>query len=480
MSLHLICHRLPRRVSTCLPIVTLSMTIRTIRGILALALVSAVQLLYVEAVYAQSSYYVRAGATGANNGSDWTNAYPSLPTSLIRGATYYVAGGSYGQRTFGDPVSGTTQITIRKATVSDHGTNVGWQDSYGNAQAQFGNLTFRTGYYTFDGVTGGGPGSWETGLGFKVQGTTHTIDFPAVVSNIAIRHTDIQGGGRSASTETDLIYLVNKYSNISISYCFLHDVSRTMILTWPANGSGFLIEYSKFARNGNAEHREAWSAGTDSNVIVRYNLFEDIMGTGFIAIVNSTGTASNWEIYGNVFYWTGKYTDGVINSGAIVTRYDPSCPGSGICVSTANWKVYNNVIANVNTGGSSGPKDVAIGQYAGNCANGNSIAVVNNIWYSNGTSSTGTKLCTTSATNTTSGGNPFNDSAPWSTGNWALASGSAAMNSGTALDAAYATDMLGNRRGADGLWDRGSLEYVSGGGGGVSVLGAPTNLRITP
>ena len=50
--------------------------------------------------YAQSVFFIRAGATGANNGSDWTNAYISLPTKLQRGATYYVADGSYGGYNF--------------------------------------------------------------------------------------------------------------------------------------------------------------------------------------------------------------------------------------------------------------------------------------------------------------------------------------------------------------------------------------------
>src|SRR5687768_17254029 len=46
--------------------------------------------------------YVRQGATGSGNGSDWTNAYTSLPASLVRGDTYYVADGTYAGYTFDD------------------------------------------------------------------------------------------------------------------------------------------------------------------------------------------------------------------------------------------------------------------------------------------------------------------------------------------------------------------------------------------
>ena len=61
-------------------------------------------------------YCVRAGATGANTGADWNNAYTVLPATLVRGATYYVASGSYGAYTYDDAESGTTVITIKKAT----------------------------------------------------------------------------------------------------------------------------------------------------------------------------------------------------------------------------------------------------------------------------------------------------------------------------------------------------------------------------
>jgi hypothetical protein len=415
-------------------------------------------------------FYIRAGASG--NGSDWSNAYGQFPSTLVRGATYFVAGGSYGSVTFDDPVSGTQMITIKKATAGDHGTGTGWSNTYESAQAQFSNLVFKTSYYNFDGVTGGGPGSWETGFGFKVKGTFHTIDFPAAVSNISIRHTDIEGGGRSASSDTDLIYLVNKFTNITISYCFLHDTSRTMILTWPANGDGFVIEYSKFARNGTAEHREAWSAGTDKNVVVRYNLFEDIMGTGFIAIVNGNGDATNWDIYGNVFYWTGKYTDGIINTGVIMNRYDGS--GGAINVRAVNWHIYNNIIANIRGGSFTaqiapeGPLDAYV--------------VENNIWYNN-VATAGAKGTLVdynwffaNGSNNKSGAhdligttNPFVDSQPWLTGNWALK----AAIPGVALPAPYNKDWLGNTRGADGTFDRGALEY-----GGASGQATPTPAPI--
>src|SRR5688572_27397587 len=63
--------------------------------------------------------YVRDGASGS--GADWSDALDDLPASLTRGKTYYIADGSYAAYLFDDADSGTSLITIKKATGSDHG-----------------------------------------------------------------------------------------------------------------------------------------------------------------------------------------------------------------------------------------------------------------------------------------------------------------------------------------------------------------------
>src|SRR4030043_1400540 len=102
---------------------------------LILMLVLVVLLAGVFDIQAQTVYYVRAGATGANNGSDWNNAFTTLPATLVRGTTYYIADGNYASYTFDDAVSGTTLITVKKATVADHGTETGGVSTYGDGQA---------------------------------------------------------------------------------------------------------------------------------------------------------------------------------------------------------------------------------------------------------------------------------------------------------------------------------------------------------
>src|SRR5574337_727949 len=92
-----------------------------------------------------AAHYIRQGASGTAC-SDWgANACNALPSTLVRGDIYYIAGGSYSGRTFSTPESGTALITIKGATIADHGTDVGWSDGYSvqNTQAKWtSGLTF--------------------------------------------------------------------------------------------------------------------------------------------------------------------------------------------------------------------------------------------------------------------------------------------------------------------------------------------------
>src|SRR3989344_1283684 len=121
-------------------------------------------------------HYVRTGAIGANNGSDWANAWTTLPATLQRGHTYYIADGVYGGYTFDDALSGNLYIIVKKAIASDHGTETGWQSTYGDEQAIWGySVSFTRGYYIFNGSksTDGVAGSY----GFKILPGNCNQDF---------------------------------------------------------------------------------------------------------------------------------------------------------------------------------------------------------------------------------------------------------------------------------------------------------------
>lgn len=414
--------------------------------------------------------YVRDGATGNGSGSDWTNAYDDLPATLTRGVTYLFADGTYAGRTFGTAESGNSMIVFQKATATSHGTDTGWVSTYGDGVAQWnGGIYITTSYLKWDGVTGGGPGSWESGFGFAFDHTGwHSFHIEGSKHDIGIYHCDFESGGRSSTnTEDQIIYAINSPSYLTISYCYLHDVRGCQMIT--RSGHHYTIEYSKFARNGGGgptSHREAWSGSNECNVVVRYCIFEDISNSGMLAMVNGNGYMDDWEIYGNVFLHSGNIlTDNYISPAVILTKW-----ASGLTELIArNWKIYNNSFVGI--AGYSGFRIMEI-QGAG-------VDVENNLWYANygptihmpsdtlsvdrslyidNHTDAGADLDAAAAAlgtgNLTGTGDPFTS---WTTGDFSLVAGTV---TGATLAAPYNVDMFGHTRGADGTWDRGAIEYV--------------------
>jgi hypothetical protein len=75
--------------------------------------------------------YVRKGATGANNGRDWNNAYNEFnQVSLagLSGFTIYIAAGSYS--TDLPTIDSINNWNLKRATVASHGPAAGWNNAY--------------------------------------------------------------------------------------------------------------------------------------------------------------------------------------------------------------------------------------------------------------------------------------------------------------------------------------------------------------
>lgn len=434
-----------------------------------------------------ANHYVRAGASG--NGDDWTSAFGTLPSSLIRGDTYFIAAGSYGNYTFDDGTSGATIITIKKATVADHGINTGWQDTYGDGQATFGYLLFTTGYYTLDGVTRN-ESNWQDSNSYGFRITSRIIANSGSPSNVTLRYVDIGGNvgtDCTASTPTEAIYIVSNATNWTVSRSHLHNVQLPVMNN---GGSSMILEYSHV---GPSWAKEAWASMNTSGCIIRHNRFIDNLiyptaacshggdgGTADIWARATTGQNDNWEIYGNVFGESGNYTAGVRTNAVVLGNYY-SGPGDGV----SGWKVYNNTFYNI--GGSQ--NRIKLGNGTGN-------VVANNLWYKSRTSGQSIGI-TTNGTVYTS----WCYSYPYSlcpTGSWILGtedpfvnaalldfrlkssfSGPSPVNAGVTLGTGFRTlDGLGNTRGIDGAWDIGAYEYVSGGGGGPVLPSPPLSLTI--
>lgn len=296
-----------------------------------------------------ADHYIRAGATGTASGDDWVNAWTSLPSTLQRGHTYYVAAGSYGGYTFNTAESGQTTITIKKAIESDHGTDTGWLPSYGAGQALFtGKLEFTTSNWIFDGRTGGGAGNWDKGFGFKIVETGDRnavirVNHTGSAHNITIRHVDMHGKGSSTTegkyVSNDGIAIYNGASNITLSYAWIHETARCPVfITGSQNVLFEHIYVSSFYGTAEA-HSEVMSAGQEpiGDVTWRHCLITAIVSTGGLMWNNSQQPASHLYVYGNVFYRPEGVTWDVANG--LVGGWR-----SGL---TSNIWVYNNTFINV-------------------------------------------------------------------------------------------------------------------------------------
>lgn len=406
-------------------------------------------------LFSQQNHYVRAGASGSADGSDWANAYTSLPSSLTRGDTYYIAAGSYSGYTYDDAASGTTLITIKKATVADHGTETGWDDSYGAAQAVFsGSLTFSTAYWLFDGQTGGGPASWKTGHGFKIAVTGPSSGAGAYIdaSDVTMRHFEVEGNGGddAGGGPNDSLWIGG--DRFRCSYAYLWNSGRCHFFCNRGN-TGVIIEYTwtGYHETHPDQHSEIASIHDDSlsnpsgdadDWTFRWCVFTHAEGTGGIMVVGD-----NLQVYGCVFApLDGNSLGG--GNGMIGTWSANVLTGA---------KIYNNTFINVDSRG--------IGLLDGN----DSGEFKNNIFYNGDVGNDGngiTRLThthnyyislgdgpVTEATQTTDTGDPFTD---WASGDFSLTENTTA---GTDLGSPYNVDMYGNTR---STWTRGAIEFGSG------------------
>lgn len=396
------------------------------------------------------NYYVRAGAAGTGSGADWTNAYTALPATLVRGASYYIADGNYSGYTFDDAASGTTQITVKKATVAAHGTSTGWADSYGDGQALFsGQIYFTTGYWEFDGVSGGGPGAWTTGFGFKVYKTSEPV-FKVSANNIIARHVEIEGGGPDTSSPTgnDAFWIGG--NDFTASYFYAHDMGRTIIFSNQDN-SNVLFEYGWTGRfestdtpNEHSEILSAWGFGArPSNWTLRWCRFTHSEGTGGLMY-----DGSDLKVYGCIFAATSGTS---LNGGNGLF-------GTWTNFNFANCKIYNNtfVSSSLRCGGLFGGTipptgsefknnliyNTAVDAWSGDV--GYTRLTRSHNWFASAPENPG------ESNQQTSSGSPFVNIA---TEDFRL---SANSDAGTNLGAPYNVDMLGNTR---TTWSRGAYEY---------------------
>lgn len=412
--------------------------------------------------------YLRQGASGAANGNNWTDAYTTwsaAQSGASRGDTIYVAdtSSSLGSVTFDKATSGTTLLTVKKATVADHGTSTGWSDAYGDGQAEWGEIGVYSDYWVIDGQTRN-ESNWQSGseYGFKAAAVTSIDDLSSLfaANHVTVKH--VTAGGAEGTTltgsEPDTAYKLSGFRALATDWTFTrcrgHNIAHYAV--WHMNGTDSVtIEYCSLDNSWGKEAIRGQIAF--KNGVIRFNQFINAGGTASpdactaeIALWDgSSGTFDNNKIYGNIF-WRSRGGSDFNTGGTIVVGGNNNSGGDAWAGSPANnTLIYNNTIAGIQ-GTESGGTSTG-GRILVNGGTGNEVR--NTLWYDiNGTP--GASANTTS-NNGEESSNPFVN---YATGNFHLSAGIA----GTSLSSPYNLDMEGTTRGGDGTFDRGALEYGSG------------------
>lgn len=282
-------------------------------------------------VASSANVYIRAGASGAADGSNWTDAFTNAPSAMTRGNTYYFADGAYPDDLYDDALSGTTLITIKKASTSDHGTETGWSSTYGDGQAVFtGKMKFRKGFYVFDGSyrdESNPPYSWTntsaygfvvrsntTGQQIKIGGITSggsdDVGGEAHANNVTVQYVFIDGA--VLPTAAVRMYAIDTESsgtasNVVVSKCAVRNSNNHYFIR---DTYGALVEYSASwdALNNGNNHGEIFNLYYSADAaICRYNYtFNNFQPGGFSGTYYS-GTAlaaivvsADCQFYGNL------------------------------------------------------------------------------------------------------------------------------------------------------------------------------------
>ncbi len=415
---------------------------------------------------AANFHCVYPGGTG--DGHDWSNpmSVSAVASSAIRGDTYYLGGSTtpYQGITLTAAQSGLTYIFIKKATQSDHGTDVGWQTSYGTNTAVFWNVDIRSGYWSFD---GGPHASMTNGFGIIAHSSaTNEDNFTIGVFNgfsgpgVQLKNMEIYGmagGGIDApvSKVNVLGFASGSYDGLLLDHCYIHNGGATMVNG--GNANNVTIQYCWLQTLGSgdpAKHCTHLALSGQVNANIRYNVFADCLFDCTTYIEPQVACNGFW-VYGNIFRAISANEYSSQGALAITGNDGPQM---------LDVRFYNNDLFSLHilTGG---------GVWGGSVAGANTVLMTNNImcspsdanfpnvvrdynWYPSGPAVEPHGVIG-------AGVNPFLNAGA---GDFHIAGAVGPgypRNAGTALSSTFNTDPDGTIRGlVDGTWDIGAYEYV--------------------
>lgn len=437
--------------------------------------------------------HVTTDGAGSRDGSSWDHACDGFTgacsaANLVRGDSYFVADGDYtpdGPPKFSRPASGTLRIWIRKATRQSHGASAGWTDAMGDGVAIFDSVTFDGPYWTLDGQVGAG----NSGFGFKIvpkncQGVTLVtgINLGKNNSGMHLQHVEVAHCGEdllrdgtvsltrclpegNCGLQTDGIYSCNSTptTDLQIRHVWVHDVTRDGITLCSVND--VLIEFARIERNhgiDNGSHGQgiAFIAPPMRNATIRNSVFADVVGTAAIAWLGSNGmTYSDMYVYGNVFY----------SSDPDRYWYSPNAIYGRVGVHQTGFLIYNNTFHNIvkaKTGlwgttvtNSESRNNIYVNSEFSSNPPTTGMTYSHNFYFSN----RGLYQPQGEPGQQNGSDNPFVNSL---TADFRLRKPTQAgiqlgSTAGFQIGSIDLADRNGERRGADGVWDRGAFEFTT-------------------
>ncbi|MGZ6249219.1 MAG: hypothetical protein ACXWMC_06365 [Syntrophales bacterium] len=399
-----------------------------------------------------ASWYVRPTG-GGGTGTSWTNAWNGLNNinwgSVSCGDSIWVAGGTYTQDL--SPQKNCTsgsRLYIRRARsdATECTGSAGWSSGYDATVHQTGGagISF-SGNYNYIVVSGrtsssGGSNGWWIDFSGLTYGPG--IEWPngSNASYNTIEYMDLQGPGAVTYTSDGRGIDATPFSSANGN-----TFSHLKIWGWEsgvynAGIDGSTFEYIEMfdimAANWSSYHPNGIYISGSNNGIVRYSKFHKGPGGNGVGegiFFEQSGGCSNWQIYGNIFY-------DLTNSGLKAIEITSVVP---------NMKIWNNTFDNV----------LAPLYTQANPGSGSELK--NNLFYASGS---GYSWGTTSNNLQISSGTLFVNRAAKDYHIVSSTGTNYPRNAGAALtqDGYINYDMDGNQRGADGTWDIGAYEYVSG------------------
>jgi hypothetical protein len=265
-------------------------------------------------------------------------------------------------------------------------------------------------------------------------------------------------------------------SYLTWSYCFFARAALFIYTTWPG-ATNLLIEHCYFYYcypNPPDNHGEFFQFRGASYITIRWNRFYNppLSGAGLTAVIASMsdGLSYLW-VYGNIFDNCRTFTLSQQNSG-----------------SASHWYIYNNTFTGIGSGywNYLSPSDInLVNNVFYNDSNPNPAAtnehhnyhsLLTNMGYSV-LLGTGDSPKTPQLTSTITS-DPFVNSAEHNFNLSSELTGYAGVSIENVGTERFDLDYNGNIRGADGVWDRGAIEYGASSGGSAAGLTIPGGVTI--